>query len=105
MKKMMLMSLLLPLAGCAGTTEKAAEAELEPVRAVVAANQAPAEAIVEPVPVAEVPVQSEVAQTVAIAAVEPSGWDLLSRRVIAWGDPVRRSMEQYCLPENTTRNP
>lgn len=103
MNKLMLLSVIVPLAGCAGTTEKAAEAA--PAEVVAVVSQPPAPVIHEPVPVVVAPVQPEVAQTDPTAVAEPTGWDELSRRLIAWGDPVRHSMEQYCLPKNTIPNP
>ena len=105
MNKIILLAALLSLAGCASTTDKAAVADAAPV--AVVASEVPAGSepqVVAEVPVTAAPVQEQAVQPVAQAPAELSGWEQLSRRVLAWGDPMRRSMEQYCPPESTTSN-
>jgi len=92
---MILLAALLSLAGCASTTDKTAEAETAPVASVPQPATATAAA-------ADTATASRPASK---AAVAPSGWEELSQRMLAWGDPMRRSMEQYCPPQNTTSNP
>jgi hypothetical protein len=107
MYKMTLLAALLALAGCASTTDKAADvgpADMPVASVPTGAPDSP--------PVATHPVTEQVASATEIqqaapvqqAAVEPTGWERLSQRVLAWGDPMRRSVEQYCPPQNTTSN-
>jgi hypothetical protein len=121
MNKLTLLSILLPLAGCAGTVEKSAE--LKPASAVVAVDQTnasvsqavttvsqvdagkPAAAVQDPLPNKVASVSASTGKAAPKPDTELSGWDELSRRLLAWGDPMRRSMEQYCPPATTTRNP
>ena len=107
MYKMTLLAAVLSLAGCASTTDKATDvgpAEMPVASAPTAAPDAR--------PVAAEPMTEQVASAMRIeqlaplqqAAVEPTGWERLSQRVLAWGDPMRRSVEQYCPPQTTTSN-
>ena len=118
MQRFTLLIALLALAGCAGTTEKSAEATPAPAVAVTAERPAevppsgtPASTEALPAPPAPAVVaetQAASAAPVQVAkyeAVQASGWDELRQRVLAWGNPMRRSMEQYCPPESTTSKP
>lgn len=97
MHKIALLVALFILSGCASTADKAAETA--PASDTTVATSAPQR------DVAPSTAQVEAAQAPSQAVVEPTGWEQLSRRVLAWGDPMRRSMEQYCPPQNTTSNP
>jgi PBP1b-binding outer membrane lipoprotein LpoB len=96
MYKMILLAAMLPLAGCASTTDKAAEAV--PASGATVVTSAPQQDVAQPT------LQTDMTPAPSQAAVEPTGWEQLNRRVLAWGDPVRRSVEQYCPPQNTTSN-
>jgi len=82
------------LAGCATAPEPAPVAQVAPPAAVVPASappQAPSAGLV-------VTPASHPADLPPPAA-ENGSWGLWSQHLQAWGEPMLRSMEQYCPPE------
>ena len=106
MKHLLFVLSLSVLAGCAGTGDKVAQVDM-PAQPLPAA---PTVVATEPVVVPPIQVaQPESVQEQAAGAVslptESNGWEQLAQRVIAWGDPLRRSMEQYCTAQVATNKP
>lgn len=108
MKPLMLAVSLLMLAGCAGTADRAARMESPAHPGAHATERAAAHATPAVVQSAQVALPVTAATQGARADAmpsEPDGWAQLNRRVIAWGDPMRRSMEQYCSTQVATYKP
>lgn len=123
MKRAVLILSFLTLGGCASGPDKQAaldadetpvatqdavtlpvarlEPAIEPAAAPQSQPETPTAQAAPPLPVATIPNNSTTANPIDVigpvqASASESPWDDLTRRVTAWANPLRRSMEPYC---------